>query len=79
MKNGQCEDGWIFEGKWGDFTVKLYAIVEFVVYYLVPMGALFYFYGKVIKLSRDTLQRKETTTSAATQKVGIYKEILPKN
>ena len=69
MKDNQCQGGWIFKGKWGDFTVKLYAAIEFVVYYIIPMIALIYFYGKVIKCSRDSLKRQDKTTSAATQKV----------
>ena len=33
------------------------------------MIALIYFYGKVIKYSRDTIQRQDRTTSAVTQRV----------
>ena len=73
MKDGECEDGWIFEGKWGDFSVKLYAVLDTIVYYIFPMIALFYFYGKVIRCYRNALKSKESTTSAATQKVKKYK------
>ena len=69
MKGDDREDGWIFTGKWGEITVKLYAVIEFVVYYSIPMIALIYFYGKVIKYSRDTIQRQDRTTSAVTQRV----------
>ena len=69
MKGDKWQGGWIFKGKWGDFTVKLYAVIEWVVYYLIPMIALIYFYGKVIKSSRQTIQHQDRTTSAATQKV----------
>ena len=40
MKGDECEDGWIFTGKWGEITVKLYAVIEFVMYYSIPMIAL---------------------------------------
>ena len=77
MNSGKCEPGWVIQGKWGEITSKGYAVLEFFVYYLFPISALIYYYGKVIKSSRKAIQQQERTTSAATQKVRPVMNSLP--
>ena len=72
MNGDECEAGWVIKGKWGEITSNMYGVFEFIVHYLIPMIALIFFYGKVIKSSKKALQQQDRTTSAATQKVSIY-------
>ena len=69
MNGNECEPGWVIKGKWGEITSNMYGVFEFIVHYLIPMVALMFYYGKVIRSSKQTLQKQDRTTSAATQKV----------
>ena len=71
MNGNECEAGWVIKGRWGDITSNMYGVFEFIVHYLIPMGALIFYYGHVIKSSKKALQCQDRTTSAATQKVSV--------
>ena len=68
INKGKCEPGWVLKGKWGEIASKGSPILGFFVYYLFPISALIYYYGKVIQSSRRALKQRDETTSAATQK-----------
>ena len=69
MVDGKCEFGWAVKGKYSQLTFNIEAITEFFVHYVFHMIALVYFYGKVIRISNKTMNKKADTTSANTQKV----------
>ena len=69
MEDEECQGGWLIKGKWAKLTANMYGVFEFLVHYLVHMVTLVFLYGKVIKISKRTLNKLESTTSAATQKV----------
>ena len=69
MEGAECQAGWLIKGKWAKLTSNMYGLFEFLVHYLVHMVTLVFLYGKVIKISKKTLNKLESTTSVATQKV----------
>ena len=71
MEGKECQGGWLIKGKWAKLTSNMYGVFEFLMHYLVHMVILVFLYGKVIKISKKTLNKLKSTTSAATQKV-IY-------
>ena len=69
MEGEECQGGWLIKGKWAKLTSNMYAVFEFLVHYIIHITALVFLYGKVINTSKKTLNKLESTTSAATQKV----------
>ena len=49
MNGNECEPGWVIKGKLGEITSNMYGVFEFIVHYLIPMVALVFYYGKVIR------------------------------
>ena len=71
MNGHLCEAGWVIKGRIGEITSNMYGVFEFIVHYLIPMAALIYYYGQVIRKSKEAIKQQERTTSAATQKVRV--------
>ena len=67
--SGMSGAEWLIKGKWAKLTSNMYGVFEFLVHYLVHMVTLVFLYGKVINTSKKTLNKLESSTSAATQKV----------